>query len=585
MSFQHDEHQPSVLASAQAGKTPRRRRKPTSAAAEAAQYRLVIDLAPDAIVLTDQQGLIILVNRQTEVLFGFTRAELLGQSIELLIPTRFHGAHVQHRSHYASQPYTRPMGANLELFGRRKDGTEFPVEVSLSPVVGPEHTQGELNRHLMASIRDVSQRKQLERQLHAAEQRAYEEAQGRLALLRAVIEELPTGIYLVKGEDARLVLANRAMAHLWGFPWKAEEPMEAALAAHGTQLLAPNGVRLAGEQLATMRALRHHEAVRQQHELVRRADGSCLPMLVTAVPIDLAVLSFTDRDQPHETDAPIERAEPAALVVHQDVSALAEAERVKDEFIALAAHELRNPMAALRGYADMLRRRAPASAQTVDGVEPPPQGWQVEALEAIDEATRRLVALTDDLLDVTRLQAGRLELAPEHADLVALVRRVARRAQVTTTRHTLRVVSQEDYLVARVDVPRMEQVLRNLLNNAIKYTPDGGEITITQTRDETGRLAVVAVRDPGMGIPAAEQARIFGRFARAANARAHGIGGTGLGLFLSRELVERHGGRIWFESVDGEGTTFFLTLPLADTDDDSEREAQGEPGGEGARGG
>jgi signal transduction histidine kinase len=238
----------------------------------------------------------------------------------------------------------------------------------------------------------------------------------------------------------------------------------------------------------------------------------------------------------------------------------AAAERLKDEFVAIAAHELRNPMAAIKGYAQMLTSR---SARGKGGAL---EEWQTEALATIDASTSRLVELTDDLLDVTRLQAGRLELHLAPVDLVALVRRVARRLQVTTPAHTLGVIAEGKGVVACVDVQRMEQVLGNLINNAIKYSPEGGPVTISLRACDDQGMAEISIRDAGIGIPEAEQPHIFARFVRADNAKARGIGGTGLGLYLCRELVERHGGRIRFESVEGQGTTFHFTLPLVRDD-------------------
>ncbi|MGH2487068.1 MAG: sensor histidine kinase, partial [Ktedonobacterales bacterium] len=253
-------------------------------------------------------------------------------------------------------------------------------------------------------------------------------------------------------------------------------------------------------------------------------------------------------------------AEPAALVVLQDVAALKEAERLKDEFITIAAHELKTPMAAVKGYAGMLLKRSGRSEQA-DLAD-----WQVEALETIEQATSRLVELTNDLLDVTRIQAGRMELHPEPHDLVALARRIVKRFQVTTDRHTLSVAVEgpDAYVVACLDVPRTEQVLSNLLSNAIKYTPEGGPITVTARPDAASDMAQLRVRDAGIGIPEAQQSQLFNRFTRADNARELGIGGTGLGLYLCRELVRLQGGRIWFTSVEGEGTTVYFTLPLAE---------------------
>jgi signal transduction histidine kinase len=276
-------------------------------------------------------------------------------------------------------------------------------------------------------------------------------------------------------------------------------------------------------------------------------------VLLNAVALDPEVLA-----DPAASGAGARVAGPVALVAMQDVSALKEAERLKDEFITIAAHELRTPMTAITGYASLLRKYGHRLADTAQGLDE----MQLEAIEAIDQSTRRLAELTEDLLDVTRLQAGRLELRPELHDLVALVRRVAKRLQVTTQQHSLAVEEPGAPVIVELDVKRFEQVLGNLVNNAVKYSPAGGAIAISVCADEAAREALVSIRDSGIGIPRDQQAQLFNRFARADNARKAGIGGTGLGLYLCRELVERQGGRIWFESDEGKGSTFHVALPL-----------------------
>jgi signal transduction histidine kinase len=200
--------------------------------------------------------------------------------------------------------------------------------------------------------------------------------------------------------------------------------------------------------------------------------------------------------------------------------------------------------------------------QTKRGKGPELAEWQMEAIQDIDQATNRLVELTEDLLDVTRLQAGRLELHSEPIDLVALVERIVARFRVTTERHRIAVHAAPEHIVILADPRRIEQVLSNLMSNAIKYSPDGGEIDISVREDQKDKAVLLSARDHGIGIPAHQQNRVFSRFMRADNAHAHNIGGTGLGLYLCRELVERHGGRIWFESIEGLGSTFFISLPL-----------------------
>ncbi len=513
--------------------------------------RNIVEMAPDAIVVIGTQGRILLVNRQTEAMFGYSREDLLGQTLELLVPTRLRQAHVQHRARYGAAPRTRPMGVGLELYGRRTDGSEFPVEISLA------HLQTMSDHLVIASVRDMTERKHLEQALHAAEQQAHAAAEAQRKTLETLIDELPSAVCLVLGTDARLALANRALAGVWGATWSVGQPMLEFLASNGIQVLQLNGKPLPLDRMVVFRAVREGESVRQHQQIVRHPDGTLLPVVVNAIPLkarDLYGLTPSGREPGEGEPEP-----PMALIVYQDVSALKEAERVKDQFVALAAHELRNPMAALKGFATMLQSddRSAGSGYAVEVEE-----LQADAVLEIQRATDRLVALTDDLLDVTRLQAGRLELHPEPHDLIALVRRVVKRLAVTTESHTIRVAAEADFLVVDIDVRRMEQVVTNLLNNAIKYMPDGGAIAVTLREFPLG-YAELAVRDSGIGIPEAEQGRVFGRFARAANARAQGIHGTGLGLYLCRELVERHGGRIWFDSEEGKGSTFAFALPLA----------------------
>ncbi len=396
--------------------------------------------------------------------------------------------------------------------------------------------------------RDVTEARRLliERRIHA-------ETEARRALLQMVLDELPSGVYLVRGYDARLVLANRATATVWGAPWPLGQPLADFLKENGIRVFSIDGHTLAPEQMATLRAVQNGETVRQHQEVIRHPDGTTLPVLANAVSLDAHILNVAPSDlQKHPGD----EREPAALVVFQDVTAMKETERLKDDFIGIAAHELRNPLAILKGYAQTL------IVQTARGKGTELADWQIEALQSIDQSSLRLVELIDDLLDVTRLQAGRLALHSEPTNLVALAKRSVSRLQVTTEKHTLSLHTSLEHLVIHIDAQRIEQVLGNILGNAIKYSPEGGIIEISISKDSATNAALLRISDQGIGIPVNQQAHVFGRFMRADNARLLGIGGTGLGLYLSRELVERHGGRIWFESAEGQGTTFNITLPL-----------------------
>jgi signal transduction histidine kinase len=326
--------------------------------------------------------------------------------------------------------------------------------------------------------------------------------------------------------------------------------MHEFLQQHNIQIFYVDGRPIPHDQMATIRAIQQGTSVYQHQESIRHPDGSAVPVLVSAIALDPHTFPL---HVAAKTSVP---PEPVALVMHQDVSALKEAEALKDEFIGIAAHELRNPLAVLQGFVQLLL----AQSMKKDGFDLTHE--QQESLTSIQQATRRLNDLTEDLLDVTRLQAGRLHLSQEPTDLVALIRRVVNRFQMTIEHHCCHVVTQMETLVVLIDIQRIEQVITNILNNAVKYSPQCDAVQITLWEDANNKQAIVSIKDDGIGIPAQQQARIFGRFVRAENVHAYGITGTGLGLYLSRELIERNGGRIWFQSVEGHGTIFFVALPL-----------------------
>jgi PAS domain S-box-containing protein len=237
----------------------------------------------------------------------------------------------------------------------------------------------------------------------------------------------------------------------------------------------------------------------------------------------------------------------------RDITRFREAEELESVFISVISHELKTPVALIKGYADtLLRKDAHWSPETTQ-----------ESLSVILEETERLNQLIDNLLDASRLQTGALPMEVDEVALDALASRIADRFRTQTQIHDIVVRFPADFPVVAGDVSRLEQVVSNLLSNAIKYSPDGGTIEIdgrTSPKD-----AIVTVSDQGVGIPLDEQPRIFERFFRGAREHRKSTPGAGLGLYLSRAIIEAHGGRIWVESKPGEGAAFSFALPRTQT--------------------
>jgi len=241
-------------------------------------------------------------------------------------------------------------------------------------------------------------------------------------------------------------------------------------------------------------------------------------------------------------------------------AARAEAEsaiRARDELMGIISHDLRNPLAVVRGHIQLLRRRAARSeGLAVDEL--------LSRLETIESSVVRLSTQIDELQDATHLQAGRpLELNLRPMDLVDVARSAVRRHQGVSDRHRLRLEAIVPALVGTWDAGRLDRVLDNLLSNAIKYSPEGGDVTVALTSD--GPWAELVVEDRGLGIPAQDLPNIFKRFHRASNVVGR-MPGSGLGLAGTRDIVEQHGGTIQVESVEGEGSRFVVRLPLATQD-------------------
>lgn len=246
-------------------------------------------------------------------------------------------------------------------------------------------------------------------------------------------------------------------------------------------------------------------------------------------------------------------AEDRGRLLMQARQARAEAEsavKARDEFLSLAAHELRTPLTSLMGNTQLLQAHTELLV---------PRDQRLVA--AIARGAERLRGLAEYLLDASRLGQERLDLDPRPLDLATLARHAVGEIQATVPRHTLRVAAADEAVVVAADQVRLEQTLHNLLANAVKYSPKGGEILVTVGR--AGDRARVSVGDQGIGIPADALPHVFDRFYRASNAAPYTFSGLGLGLYVVREIVVQHGGTITVESTAGQGSVFTIELPLA----------------------
>jgi PAS domain S-box-containing protein len=433
---------------------------------EALPFGAYLESAPDAVVIIDSEGGIVFANAQTERLFGFAREELLGQSVERLLPDRFRRAHVAHRGGYRSDPRTRPMGTGRALYGLRKSGDEFPVDISLSPLRAGQKVL------LTAAIRDMTERTRAE------------EAR---ALLATVVESSDDAIF-AQTLDGTIMSWNRGAERMYGY--SADDVVGAAVSI----LVPPDRKSEMDDLLA---AVCQGERV-EQFETVRvRKDGALRDVSLTLSP----------------TRDPAGRVTGSSAIA-RDITERKRMEAARDQFIANAAHELRTPLATLAGLGEIL----------ADHLHEMSSEQVAQALAALRRQGERANALVANLLDLSQLDGGRVRFSFGTVDAATAARR-ALDAAPSPAGVSVSIAIPEG-LALWVDPVRFEQVLTNLLINAYRY--GGPHITIEATR--AGSAVRLVVTDDGQGVPSDLVPRLFEPFARGSNAESHGGSGIGLAL-------------------------------------------------------
>jgi PAS domain S-box-containing protein len=485
------------------------------------RFRLVVEASPSAILMVNSEGLITLVNTQTETLFGYDRAELLEQPMEILVPERYRGGHPGHRSGFFKRPSTRAMGAGRDLYGRRKDGTEMPIEIGLNPITTDEGS------FVLASIIDITERKRAEERF------------------RLVVEASPSAILMVNNEG-RITLVNTQTETLFGYKRSEllDQPME---------ILVPERYR--GGHPGHRTGFFQHPSTRAMgagRDLYgSRKDGTEMPIEIGLNPIvtdegAFVLASIIDITERKRTDAEIHRLnDELELRVIERTTQLEAANKEMEAFSYSASHDLRAPLRHLAGYASLLQKNG--ASQLDENSR--------RYVNTIIEESCRMGDLIDHLLNFSRL--GRAALQKRPVDLQQLINEVVANTAVPEGHHIRWTIS--DLPTVSADPSLLRLVFENLLSNAVKFTRKSEEPQVEIGCSSARHQFVLFVKDNGEGFDMRYVDKLFGVFQRLH--RTDEFEGTGIGLANVRRIVSRHGGTTWAEGIVGKGATFFITLP------------------------
>lgn len=471
-------------------------------------FQLIVESSPNAIVLANREGKIAYVNSETEKLFGYARTELIGQLVEILIPERFHSLHPGYRTGFFDRPTVRAMGAGRELFARRKNGMEFPIEIGLNPVVTVDGTM------VIASIIDITERKKAEERF------------------RLVVESAPNAMVLIN-QEGTITLVNAQAEKLFGYP-------RHALIGNKIEVLIPERFRREHPQhrdgFFSKPQTRAMGAGRDLFAL--RSDGEELQVEIGLNPIETpegpkvlaSIIDITERKHREE-----------GLRRQLELEAK---NKELEQFAYIASHDLLEPLRTVKNYLNVFEE---------DYV----QSFDAQALtytESMKRAVDRMSTLIRALLDFSRL--GRDSKAAE-VECGELVQEVLEDLTTLIQSSGARIhVGPMPRL--RVYAPEMRQLFQNLLANSIKFRKKDVPPRIEVLAEEQPGKWLFSIQDNGIGIPSLHFQRIFQIFQRIH--RPEEFEGSGIGLANCKKIAELHGGEIWVESEPHLGSKFHFTV-------------------------
>ncbi|MDW7732734.1 MAG: CHASE4 domain-containing protein [Methanolobus sp.] len=481
------------------------------------KFSKIATFAYDAMIMIDEKGKAIFWNEAATRIFGYQEHEIIGRDVHSLIaPFRYQEASRQGFEHFVRTGESNFVGHELELEGKRKDGTEFPIELSISTI---KLSDGSWNA--VAIIRDITERKKID----SMEKEILER-------LTTIINNVDSGIMMIDAQSKEIVDVNPVAAKLIGLP---KEGIMGNL-CHNFVCPADKG---------KCPIVDLHQKVDKSERILLTGDGKELPVVKSVVSVKMngkeyLIESFYDLSVRIKIEETLIEAKLAAE----------ESSRAKSEFLATMSHELRTPLNAIIGFSDILLTNENTSTDK-----------QKRYMQNISNSGKHLLAIINDILDLSKVEVGMTQLTLEEFRVFDVMDDTLRSFTSLVTRKNLKLeIGKNGDIVITADRLKFKQILYNLVGNAVKFTPEGGSVGISAIVSE--EMLKLEVKDDGIGISPEDQLYLFEPFKQVDSSLNRSYEGTGLGLAIVKRYVEMHGGTIRVESEPGKGSSFTVEMPL-----------------------
>ncbi len=493
---------------------------------------LLFTSAAEGLVVANADGNIELINPRVEEMFGYTTSELIGQPVELLMPQALRNNHVGHRQRYNAHPTKRAMGIGLDLVAERKDGSTFPIEISLN------HFQHEGHMMVMALISDVTERKKTDLALQQLNQELEQKVADRTKDLREsqklhsiISRNFPNGTINVFDRNLNYIFI---------------EGME-------MYRLGVDSSRLVGTSYLERLDPQIRNEIRDKLMQVFEGENSNFEIVFKGRTYMINAVALPDDDGSIDQILVVEQNITALKKAQSDIREALEKEKqlseLKSRFVSMASHEFRTPLTTVLSSISLLQKYIERDGD---------KEKQYKHISRMRSSVHHLTNILNDFLSIDKLEEGKVEVNLQEINIKAFLEEVTEDVEGMTKKGQQIDFEFEGTELFVTDKSIVRNILHNLLSNAIKYSDENKRIALTARADESG--FVFRVKDQGMGIPKSEQQHLFERFFRAKNAL--NIEGTGLGLSIIKKYVDLLHGSIKLNSEEGEGTECIISLPL-----------------------